>query len=211
MEELKSTTRFDYSAFVAIVKKEANKTLDVLKIPYENIQDYLLVKGCNMIDMLGLLYKNPMNIIYGHSNVPNIKVVKDCPEANMPTKARESDVGYDLTIIKLHKQISDNIIMYDTGIKLQVPFGHYVEVYPRSSLSKTGWMLANSVGIIDSSYTGNIYVVLSRSDPSTPELQLPFKGFQIIVREQRHANFMLSDDIYETSRGDGGFGSTDNR
>lgn len=211
MEDLKSTTRFDYSRFVAIAKDEASKTLEALKIPYEKVQGFLLVKGSNMIDMMGLLYKNPMGLIYGHTNVPNVSVVKDCPEAVLPTKARESDVGYDLTIIKLHKQISDNILMYDTGIKLQVPWGHYVEVYPRSSLSKTGWMLANSVGIIDSSYTGNIYVVLARSDPTTPELPLPFKGFQLVVRKQHHANFSLTeeDQLTETSRGTGGFGSTD--
>lgn len=208
MEDLKSTTRFDYSRFLAIVQQEGNKTLEALKIPYEKVQGFLLVKGSNMIDMMGLLYKNPMGLIYGNTNIPNISVVKACPDAIVPTKARESDVGYDLTIIKFHKQISDDIFMYDTGIKLQVPWGHYVEVYPRSSLSKTGWMLANSVGIIDSSYTGNIYVVLSRSYPNTPDLPMPFKGFQLVVRKQHHANFVLTDDLEETCRGEGGFGST---
>lgn len=210
MDELLKYTKFDYTSLIAIVQKEGTKLLDNLKIPYEKVQDIFIVKGSNMIDMLGFIHKNPMGVMYGQSNVPNIKVVKDCPEAVLPSRARESDVGYDLSIIKLHKKISENIFMYDTGIRLQVPWGYYVEVYPRSSLSKTGWMLANSVGIIDSSYTGNIYIVVTRNNENTPPLSLPFKGFQIIVRKQHHANFVLHEELAETSRGQGGFGSTGN-
>lgn len=205
---LRKNIEFDYKIMVAKLHKDMRDALCSLKIPYEQIQEYLVVKGTNMIDMMGFLYKNPMLMIYGHTKVPTIKVVKDFPEAIVPFKVRESDVGYDLTIVKVHKKISDNIIMYDTGIKLQVPWGYYVEVLPRSCLSKTGWVLANSVGVIDSSYTGNIYVVLARIDCDCPELKLPFKGFQLIIRKQYHANMVCVESISETIRGKGGFGST---
>jgi dUTP pyrophosphatase len=97
--------------------------------------------------------------------------------------------------------------MYDTGIAVCPPDGYYTEVVPRSSLSKTGYMLANSVGIIDSSYRGSIKVVVT-GDESLKSLELPFKGFQLVVRKQYHANFAEVDTIDETARGDGGFGST---
>ena len=206
---LKENTVFDYNAITARVAKDMAYILDILKIPYENIKDYLQIKGTNMVDILGLLYTNPMDMMYGNRNIPTINVSIDHPDATKPRKARESDVGYDLSIVKIHKHINKNTIMYDTGIKVQIPWGYYIEVMPRSSLSKTGWILANSVGIIDSSYTGNIYVVLTRTIDETDLLQLPFKGFQLIIRKQYHANMRLSSsNPDETLRGSGGFGST---
>lgn len=151
------------------------------------------------------------------STNPIMQIWRTHPHAVLPSKTIQSDVGFDLTVIKEHKIVraglwKDSVIMYDTGIKVQVPEGYYVEVVPRSSLSKTGWVMANSVGIIDNTYTGNILVALARIDPHAEEIPMPFKGFQIIVREQcfpsihdmtGHENLIPS-----TMRGEGGFGST---
>ena len=211
MEYLSLDTKIDYNLQIMKLNKEHVQTLEQLNIPYEKVQDTYIVKGTNMIDLLGKMYKNPMGMMYGSVNVPNIKIYKTDSSAIVPSKARESDVGYDLTIIKLHKKMRENVYMYDTGIRMSIPWGYYVEVVPRSSLSKTGWMLANSVGIIDSSYTGNIYVALVSIDQFARELELPFKGFQIIIRKQHHANMCLQDEsetIEATARGSGGFGST---
>ena len=97
--------------------------------------------------------------------------------------------------------------MYDTGIAVCPPDGYYTEVVPRSSLTKTGYMLANSVGIIDSSYRGSIKVVVS-GDNSLDDLTLPFKGFQLILRKLEEVEVVEVDDLDDTVRGDGGFGST---
>jgi len=83
-----------------------------------------------------------------------------------------------------------------------------LEVVPRSSLSKTGWMLANSVGIIDPSYRGNIMVAVIKVDPNAQPLTLPFRGFQLVVRKQFHVDMVNADELDETNRGHGGFGST---
>lgn len=134
-------------------------------------------------------------------------------DAVIPTKAHPSDTGYDLTLIRVSKDMSipgseQKIIMYDTGIAVCPPDGYYTEVVPRSSLSKTGYMLANSVGIIDSSYRGSIKVVVT-GDDSLGDLSLPFKGFQLILRKLEEAEVVEVDDLDATVRGDGGFGSTD--
>ena len=203
--------KIDYNLQIIKLNKDQINIVEKLNIPYEQVKDTYIVKGTNMIDLLGKMYKNPMGMMYGSMNIPNIKVFKTDPSAIVPSKARESDVGYDLTIIKIHKKMRENVYMYDTGIRMSIPWGYYIEVVPRSSLSKTGWMLANSVGIIDSSYTGNIYVALTCIDQSAQQLELPFKGFQIIIRKQHHANMCLQDEnetIEVTARGSGGFGST---
>ena len=138
---------------------------------------------------------------------------KKCdPNAVIPTKAYPSDTGYDLTLIRVSKDMSmprseQKIIMYDTGIAVCPPDGYYTEVVPRSSLSKTGYMLANSVGIIDASYRGSIKVVVT-GDNSLDDLSLPFKGFQLVLRKLEEVEVVEVDDLDDTVRGDGAFGST---
>jgi dUTP pyrophosphatase len=151
-------------------------------------------------------------------SVPKILVKKLVPEAVMPTKAQPSDIGYDLTIISResiltgtwHGRIMDpEVLMFDTGISVEPDSGYYVEVVPRSSLSRSGYVLANSVGIIDPSYRGSIKVALVKLDKYAPDIPLPYKGFQLVVRKAEAANFVFTDsDLSSTSRGSGGFGST---
>ena len=101
-------------------------------------------------------------------------------------------------------------VLYDTGLIIQPPPGYYIEVVPRSSLSKSGYIQSNSIGIIDPNYLDTIKVPLTRVDSSLPELKLPFTGFQLIIRRPTHCLFkeVSPDELVHTSRGTGGFGST---
>ena len=69
-------------------------------------------------------------------------------------------------------------------------------------------MLANSVGVIDRAYTGEILVPLIKLDPNAPDLALPARIVQIIPRPIIAAEIVEVDDFDTTLRGDGGFGST---
>ena len=187
-----------------------------------------------MIDLLGMIYSNyecPYynNYIYTYNNrdgksIPCIKVFKvdadaanaaDAADAVIPSKSRYSDAGYDLTIIKEYKRLTSNTVIYDTGIKLEIPNGYYVEIVPRSSISRSGYILANNVGIIDQGYRGNIYVALTKINEESPELSLPWKCCQMIVKKQIYSKLVFCDssnseqnDIEKSSRGTGAFGST---
>jgi dUTP pyrophosphatase len=125
-----------------------------------------------------------------------------------PKKAFSSDTGFDLTIISIEKEINQVVTLYDTGIRAHVDDGYYLEVVPRSSIIKSGYMLANSVGIIDSHYRGNIYVALAKIDPQAKPIELPFKGFQLIVRNLVNVDLVNDHVLENTERGTGGFGST---
>lgn len=141
------------------------------------------------------------------------KVYKSCSNAIIPYKSKESDVGYDLTIIKEYKKISQMTSLYDTGIKLEVDYGYYIEIVPRSSLSKSGYILSNSIGIIEKSYTGNLLVSLTKIDHSMPDLTLPFKCCQLIFKPQISMNLLEMKNnisISNTLRNEGGFGSSNN-
>jgi dUTP pyrophosphatase len=138
-----------------------------------------------------------------------LKVVRKDDNAIIPSRAHPSDIGLDLTAIKKHKVLENGAIMYDTGIAVSPPNGYYIEILPRSSMSKTGWMLANSVGTVDPNYTGNLYIALNRINNDTPEIELPFCKCQLVLRKAEYCTIKEVYNLEETDRGDGGFGSTD--
>jgi deoxyuridine 5'-triphosphate nucleotidohydrolase len=213
-------------------EKSADSIVKLYEIPYSRMQGInnvvIQYNSVNMIDLLGMLYSNcdcPYynNYIYTYNNrdgnsIPRIKVFKECDEAVIPSKARYSDAGYDLTIIKEYKRLTSNTIIYDTGIKLEIPNGYYVEIVPRSSISKSGYILANNVGIIDQGYRGNLYIALAKINDEMPDLTLPYKCCQMIVKKQVYSKLVYSGSggndcsggsaIGNSSRGTGAFGST---
>lgn len=141
--------------------------------------------------------------------VPRIGFRLEHSSAVMPTK-RIIDVGYDLTVVHAYKQLTPLTTMFETYVSLDIPLGYYVELVPRSSLSKTGYMLANSVGIIDPSFSGRLKVPLVKIDPNVANLELPARVAQLILKPYviGEAYDATNSDIIETERGDGGFGST---
>jgi dUTP pyrophosphatase len=132
-------------------------------------------------------------------------------DAVVPKKAGENEVGYDLTAITLDKPLSENTYMFDTGIQVKPPDGYYLEIVPRSSIVKTGYMLANSVGIIDPTYRGNLKIVLTKTSKMSPPLSLPFTKCQLVLRKMETSSIVDIGDVEweQTTRGSGGFGSTD--
>jgi dUTP pyrophosphatase len=141
---------------------------------------------------------------------PTIDVLRKDSDAVIPTKAHEDDIGFDLTVIKLDTRISDRIEMYDTGLVVKPPPGFYLEIVPRSSFGKSGYIVANSIGIVDPSYRGTLKLLVIRSDDSVQPFTLPYKGFQLILRKAEGSCIAIRevDTLDATVRGEGGFGST---
>ena len=151
--------------------------------------------------------------------MPTITYKKFLSNAVSPSKAHDSDVGYDLTLVELDshvvnplngRQLTPETSIYDTGIVVVPQDGYYVEIVPRSSLSKYGYIMANSVGVIDPEYRGTIKVALTKIDMDTKPLPLPFKAVQMIVRKIEPVDLVETQGkLAETPRGTGGFGSSD--
>jgi dUTP pyrophosphatase len=148
--------------------------------------------------------------------------VKRLNNACIPERAGPNEIGFDLTLIEKVKEIDDYTIMYDTGIAIKPPDGFYTEIVPRSSIIKSGWFMANGIGIIDPTYRDTLKVVLKRVDKSQPEIELPSRLCQLILRpvyrivkvdektkiQSKEIIVVLALD--ETER-TGGFGSTDHK
>ena len=140
-----------------------------------------------------------------------LKIIKTNENAVIPSFANENDVGLDLVAIEKDTELESGAILYNTGLKIIPPEGYYVEIVSRSSIVKTGWILANNIGIIDPDYRGEIKIALIRINRNADELELPFCKAQIIVRKIHNVEIEETEEIDVTNRNSGGFGSSGDR
>lgn len=195
--------------------ENSEKFINHLNIPYLKKEGFIIYSGSNCIDLYGKLYND------GIKNDEVMKLFrkfieeeielgfkKISPDALTPSKSNYSDVGLDLTAIGISKKINDDTFLCKTGISLEIPTGYYVEIVPRSSISKSGFMLANSVGIIDCSYKGELLIALTKINKNVEDPVFPFRCCQIIMKKQIYPIMKEITEISESSRGEGGFGST---
>ena len=152
----------------------------------------------------------------------DIKIQRITPTAKIPTRAHDTDTGYDLYADRVEYTDCPPQIKVHTGIAVQPEPGYYVEVYPRSSVHKKYLQLANSVAIIDESYTGEIilnfnlvpsgevlfYDTYKVGYSTESDVKVGEKIAQMVVRKRIDADFIEVSYLDNTVRGDGGFGST---
>ncbi len=134
--------------------------------------------------------------------------VKLVDGAKLPIRGSEQSTGYDLTAVSIKKE-TEQYIMYDTGVQVQSAYANTdLQIRPRSSVYKTGMVMANSVGTVDVDYTGNLYVTFYKvfGDKSTP-YEIGDRIAQLIFSEFQPMTF-VDEEFVDTKRGDGGHGST---
>jgi len=140
-----------------------------------------------------------------------LKIQCHIADMPIPERAHASDAGIDLTAMKVEQKRHD-VYFFDTGISIQVSQGFYVEIVPRSSIVKTEFVMANSVGIIDSDYRGRIFVpfrYVGRGDALEAAQELLNKRIaQMLVRKREECVIEVVSELDSTVRGSGGFGST---
>lgn len=203
--QIKDFVKIPCSEFGIDLYWSGNNALDFLNKIYQNANIKLQRKYDLYLDISTWVPSVSYSRYFKNSHCSWSKTRKD---AISPSKERASDSGYDLWLLEKIKTIGE-VEFYDTGIKIRPNFGYYFTLVPRSSISKTGYMLANSIGIIDRTYLGNIIVALIKIDENA-NLNLPAKLVQIIPTPIVHLELTEVDtfDINSTDRGEGGFGST---
>ena len=129
--------------------------------------------------------------------------------AVQPTKADAQSAGDDL-----YAAIPNPIdikpgetVKITTGLKMELPMGTFGAVFARSGLAtKKGLGLANSVGVIDSSYRGEIIVALYNHSSETQVVSPGDRIAQLVILPYICGNYIETDNLSKTERGDGGFG-----
>lgn len=135
--------------------------------------------------------------------------VKTFNGAPLPKHAKEGDAGMDLTTRRELVIERGETVMAGTGVAVEIPEGHVGFVFPRSGLaSKKGITLANAVGVIDSGYRGEVMAPLLNMSGQTQYVGKGERICQLVVVPFVTCECVEVDDLTETDRGSGGFGST---
>lgn len=140
-----------------------------------------------------------------------LKIKKLDEKAIIPTYGTEYSAGADLyALLDEDLEIKPGeTVMIGTGLAMAIPTGYAGLIYARSSLgSKKGLAPANKVGVIDSDYRGEIKVPLFNQSKETQIISKNERIAQIIFTPYLKVNFQETDELDDTTRGTGGFGST---
>lgn len=144
----------------------------------------------------------------------NVKFKKMHPNAKIPTKAHDSDFCYDCYAVSC-EEVAPDVYKYGLGFALQFEnhrktskVSKSFSIRPRSSVWKTGMVLSNSVGTVDQNYTGEISVVFYHVNPELPRYRVGDKICQLYMETSLDIIFEEVDELEETDRGDGSYGST---
>jgi dUTP pyrophosphatase len=147
-----------------------------------------------------------------------VRVKKLHSDAVIPSYAKAGDAGMDMVAISADISKDGLFIEYGTGIAVEIPEGYVGLMFPRSSLSKTTMVLSNHVGVIDSGYRGEIKFRFKDLN-----MQQEFDGQwygdetvyevgnkigQLVILPYPQIELVETDELNESERGDGGFGSS---
>lgn len=141
----------------------------------------------------------------------DVKIKKLHPDAVVPTYGTDGAAGFDFYALEDVVLQSGETKLIKTGLAMAIPEGYEIQVRPRSGTSlKSQFRIANSPGTIDSDYRGECCVIGSFYGKAGESYSIN-KGDRIaqgVLSEVPQANFQLVEDLNETDRGAGGFGST---
>lgn len=132
--------------------------------------------------------------------------VKLDPGAKMPTRAHETDAGLDL--YAMYKRIipAGGSMCFDTGTHIEIPKGYTGFLKSRSGMNVNFGILGE--GVIDCGYTGSIMVKLYNHSKASVEIERGQKISQLVILPIATPELYEVDELDETERGNGGFGST---
>ena len=140
-----------------------------------------------------------------------IKVKKILENATLPKRATDGSAGLDLCVCLSHDSLEIKVgdtFTTRTGIAVEIPHGYVGMIVPRSSVGKTGLRLANTVGVIDSDYRGEILLVWQNTEDYPIIIKNGQRVAQILIVPVCMADVVQVDELSKTERGSGSFGST---
>lgn len=142
-----------------------------------------------------------------------LKIKRLIEDAILPIRAHKGDAGIDLTCTTITQEINECgqlIIVYHTGLAIEIPEGHVGLLFPRSSIAKKSLSLCNAVGVIDQGFRGEVVAKMRSTTDVVPAIYKPGERFaQLVIVPIPEVEITEVAELSETDRGEGGFGSTD--
>lgn len=137
-------------------------------------------------------------------------------QAVLPKKAHSTDAGFDLVATRITQEVDEAgklILVYHTDLAVEIPEGYVGLLFMRSSVSKKSIQLCNCVGVIDEGYKGEIMGKFKVTTDALPRIYEPGEKFAqlVLVPYYTVVETEWVEELTETERGEGGFGSTDTK
>ena len=137
----------------------------------------------------------------------NIKIKKLHPEAKIPSYKREGDAAFDLCANEDAVLAPNEKKVIKTGIALEIPLGFVGLIWDRSGLA-ANHALHNLAGVIDANYRGEIGVVMINHGKNPYTVNKHDRIAQMLIQPVHQVHFEEVDELSDTHRGEGGFGSS---
>ncbi|KAF9076494.1 dUTP pyrophosphatase [Rhodocollybia butyracea] len=139
--------------------------------------------------------------------ISQLLVKRHSEKAKIPSRGSALSAGYDLYSAEKKTVPAHGKALIDTQISIAVPIGHYGRVAPRSGLASK-FMIDTGAGVIDADYRGIVFVLLFNLSEKDFEVQEGDRIAQLIIEKIHTPEILEVDNLEETLRGAGGFGST---
>lgn len=189
--------------FIEILKDFENRLSD------DNTKDTNFINELdNVISTITQEIQSEYNKKTFSNSTINVKVKKLTPNAVIPKYSKIGDAGMDLTITR---EINNTkfVVSYGFGIAMEIPKGYVGLVFPRSSVRNTDLILSNCVGVIDSGYRGELQATFKKTDGlDSVKYEVGDRGAQIIILPYPQVEMIEFENLEDSDRGEGGFGST---
>lgn len=137
-----------------------------------------------------------------------VKIKRLHKDSVIPKYAKPGDAGMDLVAISREVDKDVGIGTFGTGLAFEIPKGYVGLIFPRSSSYKQQSIMTNSVAVIDSGYRGEVLVKFYQAFDEEPSYQIGDRIAQIMIVPYPEVTFVEADELSETDRGVGGFGSS---
>ena len=136
-----------------------------------------------------------------------VKFKKLRKNAVAPYHATAGAAAFDLTASTMDWDTKNGVITYGTGLAFEIPEGYCGLLYPRSSIYKVGQIFPNCTGVIDSDYRGEVSMKFAYRDDPKVEYRIGDRIGQLIIMPVPKVSYVESDELSQTARGVGGYGS----
>lgn len=144
-----------------------------------------------------------------------LKIKRLTDDAILPIRAHNGDAGIDLTCTTITQELNEAgqlILVYHTGLAVEIPEGYVGLLFQRSSICKKSIVMTNCVGVIDSGYRGEIIGKFRSTTDVVPALYKPGERFaQLVIVPYLDVDIEEVTELNNTERGEDGYGSTGNK
>lgn len=142
-----------------------------------------------------------------------LKIKRLTEDAFLPIRAHKGDAGIDLTCTSISQELNECgqlILVYHTGLAVEIPEGYVGLLFQRSSVYKKSISMTNAVGVIDSGYRGEIMGKFRSTTDVVPAIYKPGERFaQLVIVPIADISIEEVSELSESERGEGGYGSSD--